>query len=177
MKKITVKELSQAISQELAISEKKYEIYQKLESILKDFEGKKISKRIETAFKKKFPEHWCNFSHEYSMYYMYICPTDKFVYNDRLQFLIGYDNEDIISIEKTEFSRGFQYFSGCYGIHKLKRIEEKKNLLKDLQKLENICNVVNAYQDACKDMNQINMNIQYIVYKLADIESSKIPYI
>jgi hypothetical protein len=111
MKRIDAQAIANAIQNRIAEQERTYSIYLKVLEVLKDFEGNKISKRIETAFRKRYPEHYCHFVYEYSRYYLVVSSTKTNDYNNLLKFLLGYDSENIITVDETHYSRGFKYFS------------------------------------------------------------------
>lgn len=71
--------------------------------------------------------------------------------------LIGYQNssgyshnESLIAVEKTDFSRGFEYFDACNGSAAIKRIEQIKESDKD--KAFNLFNNIDIHFNALKQL-------------------------
>lgn len=70
--------------------------------------------------------------------------------------LIGYQgsgygtNENLIAVEKTDFSRGFEYFDACHGRAALERIEQIKNADKD--KAFELFNKIEHHFNALKEL-------------------------
>jgi len=92
-----------------------------IKAILQPLEGKPIDGR--TLNKKVLGDF--KFTHEYSMYYI----TGKH------QHLIGYSSsENRIAIDKTDYSRGFDYFDNCHGNAARERIAQIKALDKEKAK-------------------------------------------
>lgn len=99
-----------------------YAIYSAMIGILSKFDGKIISKRIETAvkaygFNARLKElagmYHIEFKHE----------------GKDFSFLLGYDSNKIFKLKSDENGRGFDYFAACYGSAALDRIEKNKQIL------------------------------------------------
>jgi len=67
----------------------RYDSFQKIIPILKKFEGKKVSKRIQTALQEAFPQDHIYLSSIASMEHVEIRGKDM-DYNDRVSFLLCY---------------------------------------------------------------------------------------
>lgn len=176
MKKVTLSEIKESLKEVIKRESANYAIYLKVERVLKNFEGKAISKRIETEFRKQFPEHYCQLIHEYGMFHLNISPTNKFNYNEQLHFLIGYENENIVSIEPIpNVTRGFKYFSNCYGEAERERLEKNSALLADTAKLKQIVKALNNFVDSCKELKILhNYDSFYSFLKIAEIDSKQL---
>lgn len=179
MKKITVKELKTFINDEIEKKRENISLYEKVEFILKHFEGKKISKRIVTKFQKVYPDFDCYLSHEYSMYYLCIKKKET---KEFKKFLIGYESENIVSVKPIEnVTRGFEYFSNCYGGAERECIDQAYELFFDDEKLNKIVTVYNNYLLSLIEINKIkNINafsINTKIFKFMGLDLGKIQYI
>lgn len=98
--------------------------HEAIKEILKPLVGKPINGR--TLNKSKL--NGFVFDNRYGMYHI----------NGKFNHLIGYENssgygnnEDLIAIEKSEGSRGFEYFDACHGSAAQERINKINNIDKD----------------------------------------------
>ena len=89
-----------------------------IKAILQPLEGKPIDGR--TLNKKVLGDF--KFTHEYGMYHI----TGKY------RHLIGYSSsENRIAIDKTDYSRGFEYFDNCHGNAARERIKQVQGIDRD----------------------------------------------
>jgi len=92
-----------------------------------------------TAAQKAFPEYRVQYNTDYGMLHIEIIIADQHwnhktgvtTPEDKLTFLVGYQDsaESVFSIDKTEYSKGFKYFSICYGEGAKKRAEHAEHVL------------------------------------------------
>ena len=78
-----------------------YDLWKKIESACKKFEGKQFSKRIETEIKKLLPDYTVYYESGY-MYHLVIW-GNGIDYNNRKSFMLGYDSNPVFS--SSEFLR------------------------------------------------------------------------
>lgn len=125
--KLTKKVFKQILDN-YVIEEKKYIAeHNKVKEILKPLEGREISGRL---FNPKVLNGF-KFETTVSMYYII----------GEYRHLIGYNSENIISIEKSEHSRGFEYFDNCHGGAAMERVKQIENI--DFEKAYKIFNGIN----------------------------------
>jgi len=89
------------------------EEHDEIAAILKPLEGKQINGI--TLNKKRLGKF--RFKEQYAMYYII----------GKAEHLIGVTQENYISVEKTDYSRGFEYFDSCCGDDargRIKKIEQ-----------------------------------------------------
>ena len=111
------KEFDKIIADYIAREEESIKEHEEVRAILLPLIGKPINGR--TLNKKVLGEKF-KFTVEYgSMYYI----------KGEQNHLIGYSNssENTIAVEKTDYSRGFDYFDTCCGGAARERIEQIKN--------------------------------------------------
>lgn len=143
----------EALSTELSSLYKKYDIFLKIQEVLKNFNGKKISKRIGTALQKEFPND--------NVYYIW--PDNyrpKIVFNREEFDIAPYTNDGIFDLE---------YFSKAY-----KHIEEYIVALTRLKndhegKLSEILAIVENFQKAKNDLEAINTKGDYIIFNTLNV--------
>ncbi len=100
--------------------ETKYPIFCRILESLKKFNGKDISKRIQTHLEKEFPEYRFNYCAEHSYYRLNV--SEKGINNYKSILLLEYfisNNELVLNL--TE--RIFNEYSPSYGIGVKERIE------------------------------------------------------
>jgi hypothetical protein len=114
---MTTKQVKQIIENYIAREQDAINEHDQIAAILKTVEGKEISGKVLT---KKLLGENLRFKHEYSMYYI----VGKYTH------LIGYSGggESVIAVEKTDYSRGFEYFDACQGNAARERIEKLNNI-------------------------------------------------
>jgi hypothetical protein len=79
----------------------------------KPIDGRSLNKKVLGEFK---------FVPQYGMYYI----------KGKFEHLIGYQNsENLIAVEKTDYSRGFEYFDNCHGGAARERIKQIETTNKD----------------------------------------------
>lgn len=101
--------------------ETKYPIFCRILESLKKFNGKDISKRIQTHLEKEFPEYRFNYWAEHSYYRLNVSEKGINNYNTHIfeQIILGYTtNSDPFSTERI-----FNDYAPSYGIGAKKRIE------------------------------------------------------
>ncbi len=80
------------------------------------------------------------FERKYGMFYI----TGKY------EHLIGYDSENIIAVEKTDYSRGFEYFDNCSGGAAKERIKQIQNT--DKEKAFNLFSKIETHFNALREL-------------------------
>ena len=112
---------------------------------LEKWEGKQITKRIETALNKEYKELRVILSKDYGMFHIYIYPAkDNFNYDDKSSFLIGYSSDPYINMERIkEYNTG--YLSNQEDINKLTEAKKHyKRLVKVWNKTINKLKEINT---------------------------------
>jgi hypothetical protein len=143
--------------------------------ILKPFEGKQISKRMETAAQKAFPDYRVRYKTDYGLLQIEIIVTGQHwnretgvtTPEDKLTFLIGYEDsaERVFSLDKTEYSRGFKYLSVCYGEGAKKRIEYAEHVLQHPEVITGLAfniDLVHQARERIEDMTAYSREFENI---------------
>jgi len=111
--------------------------HEEVKAILKPLEGKPINGQV--LNKKRLGKF--RFTQSAGLYHI----------QGKYSHLIGYVNsENIISIQKTEYSRGFEYFDQCNGRAALERIEQIQNM--DREKAFSIFSKIDKHFNAMVDL-------------------------
>lgn len=124
MNKLTKEKFNEILEAYIKQEQEYINEHNAIREILKPLVGKPINGR--TLNQKKL--NGFKFDDRYGMYHI----------EGKFSHLIGYQNssgyghsENLIAIEKSEGSRGFEYFDACHGEAAEKRIEQIKSLDKD----------------------------------------------
>lgn len=126
--------------QQLEVVERRIELYKAQLSIitrvlelLPKFEGKKITKAIETYLRKNMPNNYLYKRDIGSMFYINISPSDKYEHEKMMQILIGYSNNPYIVMEKVKD------YNQCYTLNaeRLVKLEAGKKHIYEIIKKRN----------------------------------------
>lgn len=126
--------------------------FNKLVEVFKPFEGKKITKRMETAVKTIFPDRVVYLDKSFGMFHLQIWGGDIKM-EKRLSFLIGHDSDPIYHEgDAGKDYSGFRYYSICYGAAAIERNEKRRIFLKDTKQIKKLAKVFNDYKKALKEL-------------------------
>jgi len=120
-----------------------YNLWRKIESILTIFEGKKISKRIETELKNQLPGYSVFYKTNYGMYQIEIF-GNGINYDNRKSFLIGYFSNPILNMTEVK------NFNNCWELEKI-RYEKLESINK-----KDIENQVNVWNNGLNQLQSVN---------------------
>jgi hypothetical protein len=87
---VTIETQIKKAEEKLKIYKTQLEIVNKVFPILEKFQGKKITKHIETAVKKEFPNHWVYLDNSINMYHLKIQPKGEHLEYENVSMLLGY---------------------------------------------------------------------------------------
>lgn len=111
--------------------------------ILEKYEGKKITKHIETTLKKAFPELDINLRDQYGMFHIKAQPAGDHLEYEYISMLIGYDNDPFIRMNQIkEYNKCYTLNAGRVkqleaGQPHIKKMVEKRNqIIKMLDELK-----------------------------------------
>lgn len=114
-----------------------YKIILQSAELLKSFDGKKCSKRMESAFKKLYPDYTVYSGRRYSYYELKIW-GNGIKYQDSIDLLISYD--EVFNYEKFLYNNQ-RYFLEAERYQKLQEVKEDKsqieNLISEYQSIKN----------------------------------------
>lgn len=127
-----------------------YNLWKKIESILTNFEGQTISKRIETTLKKELPGYSIFYKTDYGMFKIEIW-GNGIDYNNRKSYLIGYSTNSILNM--TEVKK----FNQCWELEKI-RYEKLESMTK--KELENQVNIWNDGLNKLQSVNKWSENFE-----------------
>jgi hypothetical protein len=99
-KPIVLAEMTKSIQERIDHLQYRYDTFHKLIPILKKFDGKKVTKRLETALKEAFPEDRIHLRYIGSMTYIDVIGKGK-EYADKESFFVCYDSEGGIYVEEN----------------------------------------------------------------------------
>jgi hypothetical protein len=142
MEKLTKNRFRKILNNYVAQQQDYIREHEEIKAILKPLEGKEINGRTLNA---KVLKGYI-FSPEYSMYYI----------KGKYTHLIGYQNsgynkgEHIIAIDKTDFSRGYNYFDSCNGDAARERINKVKSI--DFDKAFKLFSAIQKHFDALRKL-------------------------
>ena len=133
-----------------------YFLWKKIEKILEKFEGKQITKRIETEVKKQLPEYTIYYKHDYTMFQLVVW-GNGIDYNKNKTFYFGYDSNPYVNMVKIRES------NQCHDLEK-SRYEKLEQIT--LKMIEEKCNLWNSGLDQLKSVYQWagEYKIQYMSY-------------
>lgn len=152
----TKETIKEAIEVDIAREQIGIELFNQLVEIFKPFEGKKISRRLATAIEKALPEHTVSYNTDYGHYNIRIW-GNGIDFNERYDFLIGYDNNPYYREGTHEENHsGFRDFSGYYGFHAEERNKKRKEYLENDSDLSYISEAIEDYKEAVGKLNSIS---------------------
>lgn len=171
---VTVKQLKDIIQAEYDDDAMCQSIYEKLLKVLVKHEGKQITKRIETDFKKANPEYATYYDSEYSAYHLKIWGGNtKRDYQNQLWFTLGHKplgTNEMQVIDLSRFAESNAHSNKASKEHNRLRTE----LLNDDMKLATIAKALNDYQDAkerIKSLLDYPLPDRYAFEKLVNYKS------
>jgi len=125
-KEINLNEKWESIQDKIKDQKINYELWKKIESSLQKHEGKKITKRIETALKKDFPEYTIYLENLYGMYHIVLW-GNGIEYQKNIRYLIGYESSNIINMKEI------LKHNMCYELEKSRSEKLEKMEIEDLE--------------------------------------------
>lgn len=151
---ITRKQIENLIQGELEKEAQDYIWFNKFMEVIKQFEGKQITKRIETALKKAYPDITFYYEVSCSIYHMYVWgkPVNRDFNNRMMLFIVstwGGDTPNIIN------EAGIRKSMCCYDTAAIERNDNRKKLLKNDTMLNEIVNAFNAFNTAKERIDAI----------------------
>lgn len=105
-----------------------YKVLLRAAEVLKSFDGKKCSKRMETAFKKLYPDYTVYSGNRYSYYEMRIW-GNGIGYQDSIDLVVSYDEN--FDYEKF-INNNQRYFLEAERYAKLEELKNNSNEIQDL---------------------------------------------
>jgi len=99
-KPIVLDEILKNIQERINHLQYRYDTFHSLIPVLKKFEGKKVTKRLETALKEAFPEDRIHLRYIGSMTYIDVLGKGK-EYDNRESFFVCYNSEGCIYLEEN----------------------------------------------------------------------------
>ena len=141
---ITKEQLLEKINERIDHYQIRLELINIIDTPLKRFDGKKITKRIETAINLALPKRTVYLDNDYSMFKLVIwgdssgllAKERRISYNERFTSLIGYKDNPIFDHDK------FIEYNQCHLLNE-KRIKSLKRAI------ENIDDLVKLHNDIC----------------------------
>lgn len=123
-------EIVKDLNKNLEMYKEQYKILELVEPILKQFEGKKITARIETAVKKVLNPlgYTVQYFKDYSWYTLKVY-GNGLLYDNAVRFNLGYENRGEFSFEN------FKSNNGCYYKNQ-ERIEDIEVMLSDTDRIK-----------------------------------------
>lgn len=151
--KRTIKEVERIIiseiSDDIAEDMKRRDLYDLLLPVIKKHNGKKVTRRIDTAFKAVLPQNTLtSYSAEYGMYHIYVWGKGvELEYEDRVSFLLGYHGlRESTPITVDEFAK----HNACNGPAASERIADLEKILVNLIRIRAMAEAEVALS-ACED--------------------------
>ena len=113
--------------------------------ILETMDGKKITKRIETAVKKALPDHTVFYNNDYGMFHLAIW-GNGIEYNDRENMCLGYadsNREDVQNgiIDSKMFHSDYDC---CRGVAAQERNARREDIIDNPERLTAIANDIDS---------------------------------
>ena len=159
---ITKEQLLEKINERIDHYQIRLELINIIDTPLKRFDGKKITKRIETAINLALPKRTVYLNKDYSMFQLVIWGDKEWLakerrisYNERFTSLIGYKDNPIFDHDK------FIEYNQCHLLNE-KRIKSLKRAI------DHIDDLVKLYNDICDKKERFesyasNLEINYLI--------------
>lgn len=148
MNQISITDITAPITQAIAADNESQRLHEIVRNVLVKFQGKQISKRIETAVQKAQPGWVVYLSNQYGMQQLYVWGGDTGRNSDtRVSFLLGYNSDPIFDIDK------FENYCACSGSAALARNVGRVALLSDRPRLLQLAQTVNQVLAAKEELN------------------------
>lgn len=161
MKKLNISR----INLEIKNKEKAMALTEKVLEVFKMYDGKELSKRIDTKLKtidkhlRFTKDSWGNWDCEYSFYdTRYDVESKSYVFNDSYRYF-GYYKESSVDFDriKGEIEKGFEYARDSLATLK-KQLKQIDKILEKRKKL-------------CEQLNEIHNSIHYIIRNDLDLDN------
>jgi hypothetical protein len=98
-KAVSAQEIYKKVQERIEDAKLNYFLWKTIQKECERWEGKAISKRIETALKKILPDYIVVFENRYGMFQLYIW-GNGINYDHRKQFLLGYETSPFFSAKQ-----------------------------------------------------------------------------
>ena len=140
---ITKEQLLDRINESIDHYKVRLELFNQIEPVIKEFDGKKITKRIQTKLRKKLSKRVVYLNKDYSMFQLVIWGDNnllfsnarKIHFNDRFTSLIGYKDNPIVDYDK------FIEYNQCHILNE-KRIKSLKRAIEDIDDIVRLHNEI-----------------------------------
>jgi hypothetical protein len=99
-KTLDANKIFENIQKEIGKERFNFDLWKKVEAILKKFDGKQINKRIEIALKVALPDNAIYYDNNYGMFHVRIW-GNGIDYNDSKSYLLGYADNPILDMVKV----------------------------------------------------------------------------
>ena len=134
-----LQQIRQIINNYIAREQDAINEHNQIANILKTVEGKDITAR---TLNQKLLGDNLHFKIQHGMYYIV----------GKYQHLIGYQNskESVIAVNKTDYSRGFEYFDTCHGSAAQERIDQLNNI--DMSEIRNIFSQIEKHFNSLREL-------------------------
>ena len=140
---ITKEQLLEKINERIDHYQIRLELINIIDTPLKRFDGKKITKRIETAINLALPKRTVYLNKDYSMFQLVIwgdssgllAKERRISYNERFTSLIGYKDNPIFDHDK------FIEYNQCHLLNE-KRIKSLKRAIEDIDDIVRLHNEI-----------------------------------
>ena len=153
---ITKEQLLEKINERIDHYQIRLELIDIIDTPLKKFDGKKITKRIETAINLALPKRTVYLDNDYSMFKLviwgdkgWLAKERKISYNDRFTSLIGYKDNPVFDHDK------FIEYNQCHLLND-KRIKSLKRAIEDIDdtvRLHNeICDIKQRFESYASNL-------------------------
>jgi hypothetical protein len=155
VKKITTDQVKALIQAQIDRENQSIYLHNEIVKVLKNFEGKAISKRIATALQKIHPDWTVFYDTNYGMFHLSIWGGDTGLkYDSRYSALIGYESEPEVSIGESKYSRGFEYFDCCNGSAAIERNIARQATIDNPVRIEDMVKALNDYSESLANLEK-----------------------
>lgn len=148
-----------AIQKHIDREETGIKIFNHLSKVFEKFENKKISERMATALRKNLPDDCERAYLKRVASLIQIVVVKKSILNieDRITFLLGYDNNPIFRQGKAQDEHsGFAYYNACHGFYALERNEQRRKLQ---DKAIYLAGIANTYETAKETVDNVKAEL------------------
>lgn len=139
----TLKTIEEKIQETLVLYRAQKKVSEVLINIFKAFDGKKVTKRMETIAKKVLPEYTTYYAADYTIY-LYVW-GNGIDYNNKMMIKLCYKDDNVFSYEK--------FINDIKGYNSEERIKTLE------QKLQELPQLFSQYEDICDKVNKFNKSI------------------
>lgn len=150
-----LEKIQQCIREAQARDQFSSKLFERIRAALVPFDGKPISKRLATAAQKQLPEYTVYYRAEYGMFHLSIWGAG-IEYNDRREFLLGYDSTSAFIIGAAEDDKGSFYGHNRWAWSAaLERIQQCQAQLADTRTLQRLADAYEAKAQAERTIAEI----------------------